>query len=69
MMDSKTYADDILKLEKQLIEDANEKAPSGVYLDDQQFLSITLVACAAVLAREIAVAGHEVDLSIQGSTR
>lgn len=65
-MDSKTYANDINILREQLADDHNKKYPKAG-IDDQEYLSITLVACAAVLARGIAAAVHEIDLTIQGS--
>ncbi len=65
-MSSRIYANDINILREQLADDFTKKYPKAG-IDDQEYLQITITACAAVLAKAIEEAVHEIDLSIQGA--
>ncbi len=60
-------ANDIHVLEKKLIEEGNKELGSHACMDDQQYLSVTLVACTAVLAKTIEQAADKLVDAINGS--
>ncbi len=64
-MRPKNCANEIQVLENQLIEEGNKKLGPQHCLDDQQYMSMTLVACTAVLAKAIERAADVIEAAIR----